>query len=49
VVPRTGDRESTALASILHVGFSEVFAAAGFRDVSAPGKRRVVMRVHFDA
>ena len=31
-----------------HVGFSDVFAAAGFREVSAPGKRRVVMRIDFD-
>lgn len=31
-----------------HVGFSDVFAAVGFREVSAPGKRRVVMRIDFE-
>jgi GNAT superfamily N-acetyltransferase len=30
-----------------HVGFSNVFEAAGFREVSRPGVRRVVMRVDF--
>ena len=32
-----------------HVGFAPVFAAAGFREVSRPGKRRVVMRLDFGA
>jgi GNAT superfamily N-acetyltransferase len=31
-----------------HVGFSDVFEAAGFREVSRPGIRRVVMRIDFD-
>ncbi len=31
-----------------HVGFSRVFEAAGFREVSRPGVRRVVMRIDFD-
>ena len=31
----------------LHVGARQVFAAAGFRDVSRPTVRRVVMRVDF--
>ncbi len=31
-----------------HVGFSDVFAEAGFREVSRPGVRRVVMRIDFD-
>lgn len=30
-----------------HVGFAQVFAAAGFREVSRPGKRRAVMRIDF--
>lgn len=30
-----------------HVGFSSVFEAAGFREVSRPGIRRVVMRIDF--
>lgn len=32
----------------LFVGKSSVFAAAGFREVSRPTKRRVVMRIDFD-
>jgi GNAT superfamily N-acetyltransferase len=32
-----------------HVGFSDVFAAAGFHEVSRPGTRRVVMRIDLDA
>ncbi|MFN8518652.1 MAG: GNAT family N-acetyltransferase [Chloroflexota bacterium] len=32
-----------------HVGFGDMFAAAGFREVSRPGRRRVVMRIDFDA
>jgi GNAT superfamily N-acetyltransferase len=32
----------------LFVGKSSVFAAAGFREVSRPTKRRVVMRIEFD-
>jgi GNAT superfamily N-acetyltransferase len=32
-----------------HVGFSDVFADAGFREVSRPGIRRVVMRIDLDA
>ncbi|MFN8518653.1 MAG: GNAT family N-acetyltransferase [Chloroflexota bacterium] len=32
-----------------HVGFSDVFAEAGFREASRPGIRRVVMRIDFDA
>ena len=31
----------------LHVGSRNVFAAAGFEEVSAPTKRRVVMRIDF--
>jgi GNAT superfamily N-acetyltransferase len=31
-----------------HVGFSDVFAAAGFHEVSRPGIRRVVMRIDLD-
>jgi GNAT superfamily N-acetyltransferase len=31
-----------------HVGFSEAFAAAGLREVSRPGIRRVVMRLELD-
>jgi GNAT superfamily N-acetyltransferase len=31
-----------------HVGFSEVFAAVGLREVSRPGIRRVVMRLELD-
>jgi GNAT superfamily N-acetyltransferase len=31
-----------------HVGFSDVFEAAGFHAVSRPGIRRVVMRIDFD-
>jgi GNAT superfamily N-acetyltransferase len=31
-----------------HVGFSAVFEAAGFREVSRPGIRRVVLRIDFD-
>jgi hypothetical protein len=31
----------------MSVGARSVFAAAGFREVSRPGKRRVVMRVEF--
>lgn len=30
-----------------HVGLSDVFAEAGFREVSRPGIRRVVMRIDF--
>ena len=30
-----------------HVGFAQVFAAAGFREVSRPGVRRAVMRLDF--
>lgn len=33
----------------LFVGKSSVFAAAGFREVSHPTKRRVVMRIDFEA
>ena len=32
----------------IHVGAESVFAAAGLRPVSHPGKRRVVMRIDFD-
>ena len=31
----------------IHVGAESVFAAAGLRPVSHPGKRRVVMRIEF--
>ena len=31
-----------------HVGFSDVCMAAGFREVSRPGIRRVVMRMDLD-
>ena len=31
----------------IHVGTHEMFAAAGFREVSRPGVRRVVMRIDF--
>ena len=31
----------------IHVGAESIFAAAGFREVSRPGKRRVVMRIDF--
>jgi GNAT superfamily N-acetyltransferase len=31
-----------------HVGFSDVFEAAGFREVDRPGIRRAVMRIDFD-
>jgi GNAT superfamily N-acetyltransferase len=33
----------------LHVGAVQVFAEAGFTEVSCPSLRRVVMRVDFDA
>lgn len=32
----------------IHVGAESIFAAAGLREVSRPGKRRVVMRIDFD-
>jgi hypothetical protein len=31
----------------LHVGSRSIFAAAGFAEVSAPKRRRVVMRIDF--
>lgn len=31
----------------IHVGAESIFAAAGFREVSRPGKRRAVMRIDF--
>lgn len=31
----------------MHVGHRHVFEAAGFREVSHPSKRRVVMRIDF--
>ncbi|HEX7197103.1 MAG TPA: GNAT family N-acetyltransferase [Candidatus Limnocylindria bacterium] len=31
----------------IHVGAQSVFAAAGMTEVSRPGKRRAVMRIHF--
>jgi GNAT superfamily N-acetyltransferase len=31
----------------IHVGAQSIFAAAGMREVSRPGKRRVVMRIDF--
>ncbi|MCV0403863.1 MAG: GNAT family N-acetyltransferase [Chloroflexi bacterium] len=31
----------------IHVGAESIFAAAGLREVSRPGKRRVVMRIDF--
>lgn len=31
----------------IHVGTESIFAGAGMRDVSRPGKRRVVMRIDF--
>ena len=31
----------------IHVGSHRIFEAAGFREVSRPGKRRVVMRIDF--
>jgi GNAT superfamily N-acetyltransferase len=33
----------------IHVGAESIFAAAGMREVSRPGKRRVVMRIDFPA
>jgi GNAT superfamily N-acetyltransferase len=33
----------------IHVGAESIFAAAGLTEVSRPGKRRVVMRIDFDA
>ena len=33
----------------LHVGAMKVFAAAGFREVLHPSKRRYVMRIDFNA
>lgn len=33
----------------VHVGTRDMFEAAGFREVSRPGFRRVVMRVDFEA
>ena len=33
----------------LHVGSRSVFAAAGFKEVSKPTVRRVVMRIDFDS
>lgn len=33
----------------LHVGHRKVFEAAGFREVSRPSKRRVVVRIEFQA
>jgi hypothetical protein len=35
------------LTDEIHVGAETIFAAAGMREVSRPGKRRVVMRVDF--
>jgi hypothetical protein len=32
----------------IHVGAQSIFAAAGMREVTRPGKRRVVMRIDFD-
>ncbi len=31
----------------IHVGAASIFAAAGFREVTRPGKRRAVMRIDF--
>ncbi len=31
----------------IHVGAESIFAAAGFREIHQPGKRRVVMRIDF--
>jgi hypothetical protein len=31
----------------IHPGAESIFAAAGMRDVTRPGKRRVVMRIDF--
>lgn len=33
----------------IHVGTESIFAAAGLTEVSRPGKRRVVMRIEFEA
>jgi hypothetical protein len=33
----------------LHVGARQVFDEAGFREISHPTPRRVVMRIEFDA
>jgi hypothetical protein len=33
----------------IHVGAQSIFAAAGMQEVSRPGKRRLVMRIEFDA
>jgi GNAT superfamily N-acetyltransferase len=33
----------------IHVGAESIFAAAGMTEVTRPGKRRIVMRVDFDA
>ncbi len=32
----------------IHPGSESIFAAAGMREVSRPGKRRLVMRIDFD-
>jgi GNAT superfamily N-acetyltransferase len=38
---------TAALAEELHVGLETVFLEAGFREVSRPGRRRVVLRIDF--
>jgi GNAT superfamily N-acetyltransferase len=38
---------TTAISEELHVGLDKVFLDAGFREVSRPGVRRVVMRIDF--
>ena len=39
--------QAVTLVSELHVGSRSVFAAAGFREISRPTVRRVVMRIDF--
>jgi GNAT superfamily N-acetyltransferase len=39
--------QALTLLNELHVGSRSVFAAAGFREVSRPTVRRVVMRIEF--
>jgi GNAT superfamily N-acetyltransferase len=38
---------TAVIAEELHVGLEQVFAGAGFREVTRPGVRRVVMRINF--
>jgi hypothetical protein len=42
-------RHERLLRQMLHVGARQVFADAGFAEVSRPSVRRAVMRIDFDA